>query len=192
MAAPLRARDSALIDAIESITPVSYTGRVWRVVREGKDVLAPSAPGGRWDDGTFDVLYTSKAADGAVAEMYFHVSRGQPVIPSKVRYHLFEIQVRIEHALHLENIAAITKLGVDTSRYGSLSYNDRHEEYPRTQEVGEAAHFIGFDALIVPNARWQAMNVVVFDDRLAPDDSQVVKHHGPIDWPTWLEKPLGF
>lgn len=192
MAAPLRARDNALIDAIESIASKPYRGRVWRVVREGKDVLTPSAAGGRWDDGTFDVLYTSEAADGAAAEMYFHLSRGQPVIPSKVGYHLFEIRVQIERALRLEDLPTISQLGVDTTRYGALSYNDRHREYPRTQEVGETAHFIGFDALIAPNARWQAMNVMLFDDRLAPDAIEVVKDHGPIDWSAWQQKPFGF
>jgi hypothetical protein len=192
MTAPLRARDSVLIDAIESLAGKPYRGRIWRVVREGKHVLTPSAAGGRWDDGTFDVLYTSEVADGAAAEMYFHLSRGQPVLPSKVAYHLYEIQVRTERALHLKDLDAIAQLGVDTTRYGALSYNDRHQEYPRTQEVGEAAHFIGFDALVVPNARWQAMNVVVFHDRLSPETSEVVKDHGPIDWRVWQKKAFGF
>jgi hypothetical protein len=192
MVGPYRPRDSALIDAIESIPAKSYRSRVWRVVRDGRDVLSPSAAGGRWDDGTFDVLYTSEAADGATAEMHYHLSRGQPVIPSKVSYRLYELRVHIERALPLEDLAAIARLGVDTSRYGALSYNDRKQEYPRTQEVGETAHFVGFDALIAPNARWQAMNVIVFIDRLTPDASEVVKDHGPIDWPVWLRKPFGF
>jgi RES domain len=192
MTASLRARDSALIDAIESLAGKPYRGRIWRVVREGKHVLTPSAAGGRWDDGTFDVLYTSEVADGAAAEMYFHLSRGQPVLPSKVAYHLHEIRVRAERTLHLKDLDTIAQLGVDTSRYGALSYNDRHQEYPRTQEVGEAAHFIGFDALVVPNARWQAMNVVVFHDRLSPEAWEVVKDHGPIDWRAWQGKPFGF
>jgi len=190
MAASVRARDSALIDAIENIASERYRGYVWRVVRVGKDVLAPSTPGGRWDDGTFDVLYTSEAADGAAAEMYYHLSRGQPVIPSKVAYHLYKIQIDTERALRLQNIEAIARLGVDTSRYGALSYNDRQQEYPRTQEVGEAAHFFGFDALVVPNARWQAMNVVIL--RIKPETAEVIKDHGPIDWRAWQGKPFGF
>jgi hypothetical protein len=192
MFSPPRARDSALIDAIESIAGKSYSGRIWRVVREGKDVLMPSAPGGRWDDGTFDALYTSELADGAAAEMYFHLSRGQPVIPSKVQYHLYEISIRTQNALRLQDLDAIAQLGVDISRYGALSYNDRHQEYPRTQEVGEAAHFMGFDALVVPSARWEAMNVVLFDDRLHPDASEVVKDHGAIDWAAWQKQSFGF
>src|SRR5262249_4947024 len=128
--APLRPRDNSLIDAIESIPGTTYRGTAWRVVRASKDVLAPSAPGGRWDDGTFDVVYASQSRDGAVAEMYFHLSRGQPVIPSKVRYHLFELRVAIDRALRLDDVNAIARLGVDTTRYGALSYSDRQQEYP--------------------------------------------------------------
>jgi len=187
-----RARDNALIDAIESIQGKPYRDKVWRVVREGKDVLTPSAAGGRWDDGTFEVLYTSLAADGAAAEMYFHLSRGQPVIPSRVRYHLYELRVRVQRGLHLPDVDAVARLGVDTSRYGALSYNDRQQEYPRTQEVGETAHFMGFEAVIAPNARWQALNAVLFADRLPPEALDVVKDHGPIDWTVWQKKSFGY
>lgn len=187
-----RARDNALIDAIEGIRSKPYRGRVWRVVRSGKDVLAPSAAGGRWDDATFEVLYTSLAADGATAEMHFHLSRGQPVIPSKVAYHLYELRVKVERALHLEDISAVGRLGVDTARYGALSYNDRHQEYPRTQEVGETAHFVGFEALIAPNARWNVLNAILFADRISPGEIEVVRDHGPIDWSVWQAKPFGF
>ena len=45
-----------------------YSGKVWRVVGDGRDPLQCSAVGGRRDDRTFDVVYTSTEADGAVAE----------------------------------------------------------------------------------------------------------------------------
>lgn len=192
MAALHRARDSALIDALEDIAPTKLTGHVWRVVRTGRDVLASSSVGGRWDDTTFDVLYTSQTADGALAEMHFHLSRGQPVIPSKVSYRLYQLKIDLTKALRLADLAAIGKLGVDTSRYGALSYNDRTQEYPRTQEIAETAHFVGFDGLIVPNARWSCMNAIAFTARIGPDSLDVTKDHGQIDWGAWLTKPFGF
>ncbi|MGP0092048.1 MAG: RES family NAD+ phosphorylase [Xanthobacteraceae bacterium] len=192
MAGPHRIRDSALIDALESISPVSFDGSIWRVVRDGRDVLACCAVGGRWDDGTFDVLYTSRTGDGATAEMYFHLSRGQPVIPSRVNYRLFELRVAMDNALQLVDLDAVARLGVDTSRYGLLSYADRGQECPRTQEIAEAAIFTGFDGLIVPNARWNCANVILFCDRVFPDGCEVVKDHGLINWNAWSKKPFGF
>ena len=69
-------RDSTLVDALEAIDPVPFNDNVWRVTREGRDPCQCSRSGGRWDDGTFDVLYTSEAKDGAIAEMVFHLLKG--------------------------------------------------------------------------------------------------------------------
>jgi hypothetical protein len=187
-----RVRDSSLIDALEAIRPIGFAGAVWRVVRAGRDVLIPSSAGGRWDDGTFDVLYTSQLADGAVAEMDFHVSRGQPVIPSRVHYHLYELRVAVEKVLQFVDLEALAKIGVETSRYGALSYGDRDQEYPRTQDIAETAQFVGFDGLLVPNARWNCKNLVIFSDRVRPDASGVIKDHGRIDWERWKRKPFGY
>jgi hypothetical protein len=64
-------RDSRLIDALEALPARRLTETVWRVVREGRDPCNCNASGGRWDDETFDVLYTSRERDGAIAEMFF-------------------------------------------------------------------------------------------------------------------------
>jgi hypothetical protein len=191
MAAVPRIRDNSLLDALDKLEPVAFHGKAWRAVQDGRDVLMGSSAGGRWDDGTFDVLYTSQLADGAIAEMHFHLSRGQPVFPSRVRFRLHELRISLRRALHLVDVAAIARLGVDTTRWGLLSYVDRHQEYPRTQEVAEAALFIGYDGLIVPNARWACSNVVLFSDRIGPDDAEVAQDHGLLDWDAWLAKPFG-
>ena len=188
MAGAHRIRDNALIDALESAPSIRFDGSVWRVARAGHDVLMCGSAGGRWDDGTFDVLYTSMLADGAIAEMFFHLSRGQPVIPSKVVYHLFELRIAIDRALRLADLKAVGALGVDVARYGSLSHADRQQEYPRTQDIAETAHFVGFDGLVVPSARLECSNVIVFCDRVKPDAMEIVKDQGRIDWEQWRKK----
>ena len=94
-------RDSDLIDALEKADTEPFEGSVWRVVRDGKDPCLCGNSGGRWDDRTFDVLYTATELDGAIAEMHFHLSRGQPVIPSKVRYRIFELSISLSRLLTL-------------------------------------------------------------------------------------------
>jgi RES domain-containing protein len=175
-------RDSLLLDAIEAIAPVIYSGSVWRVVRQGRDPTRCSRSGGRWDDGTFDVLYTSQQREGALAEMRFHLMRGQPVMPSRVKYNLFEIGLSLRRALKLLDLAALQKVGLDTARYGQLSYEEKHAEYPRSQDIGEAAHFLDYDGVIVPSARHDCLNVVAFCDRIPPEAMATRAHHGEIDW----------
>lgn len=92
MAERRKARDNKLLDALETSPPIEFEDRVWRVVRGDRDPLRGSSPGGRWDDGTFDVLYTSTEADGALAEMHFHIMRGQPIFPSEMEFLLYELK----------------------------------------------------------------------------------------------------
>jgi len=172
-------RDGSLLDALELHKPVVYSGPVWRTVRSGRDPLRSSRSGGRWDDGTFDVLYASETQEGAAAEIRYHLRKGQPIVPSKVTYEMFELFFRLNKCLRLVNLEALSEIGVDTSRYGAASYAELHQsEYPRTQEIGESAYFLGFDGLCVPNARYDCQNIVLFDDVIEQDGKAVINNHG--------------
>ena len=137
----------------------------------------PSA--GRWDPGTFDALYTALEPDGALAEIHCHLSR-QPVFPSRLRYRLHEIAVRTRKTLRLADMRALARLGVDERRCSEILY-------ARTQEIGDAAHFLGFDGVLAPNARWGCLNLTLFTDRFAPDDLGSLRS-GPADVAAWGER----
>ena len=185
-------RDDRLLDAIGALPSGTFSGSAWRVTREGRDPTQCSAVGGRWDDRTFDVLYTSTKADGAIAEMYFHVSRGQPVIPSLVRYHLHELRIRLGNCLKL-TLDDLQTLGLRTAIFGQLSYLEREQEYPRTQVIAEIAYFLGRDGLIVPSARSAHENLIAFCDPAGgPEAIEVVRDHGAIVWEDWRRTPLGY
>ena len=170
------ARDLALLDALDASPREAFEGSVWRIVREGRDPLQGGRSGARWDPGTYDVLYAALERDGALTEIHFHLSR-QPVFPSNVRFILSEITVRIGDVLRLPDLAALEKLGIDQNRFSEL-------KYARTQEIGDAAQFLGFSGLMVPSARWRGLNLVLFTDRLTPD-ALSMKSHEAIDWTVW-------
>jgi RES domain-containing protein len=170
-----KARDPALLDAIDKFERTNFEGQVWRVVRAARDVLHASAVGARWDPGIFDVLYTSLDRDGALEEVYFHLSR-QPVFPS-VPFTVHRLRVGAHRVLRLENISLLQQLGVDTANFANLDYS-------RTQPIGDAAFFLGFGALIVPSARSQFLNMILFADHIEMDETSV-EHSETVDWKTW-------
>jgi RES domain-containing protein len=170
-----KARDLELLDAVDKFAPTDFEGQVWRVVREARDVLQASPVGARWDPGSFDVLYTSLDRAGALEEVYFHLSR-QPVFPS-VPFEIHRIHVRARKTLRLAEIQLLEKLGVDTGNYASMDYS-------RTQAIADAAFFLGFDGLIVPSARTQSLNLVLFADRIDVPDTDV-EHSELVDWKAW-------
>jgi RES domain-containing protein len=176
-------RDPALLDALEKVRQQPYTGIVWRSVREGRDPLACWRSGGRWDDGTFDVLYTSETREAAREERRFHLYQGQPIPPSKVRYELFELRVSLEAVMVFDDLDRLATLGLDISRYGQLSYFEREQEYPRSQDVAEACSFLGSDGIIVPSARdKKSNNLIIFCDQETKIEKEIVNNHGIINF----------
>lgn len=175
-------RDERLLDALEKQPQRPYGGTVWRSVREGRDPLACSRSGGRWDDGGFDVLYTSETRHAALEERRFHLYQGQPIPPSKVRYELYELRVSLEAAIALNSLDLLKALGLNVSRYGQLSYLERAQEYPSSQEIGEACFFLGADGIVVPIARDQkSNNLVIFCDQDPRIEKEIVNNHGIVD-----------
>ena len=174
-----RARDLALLDALDAHEGVSYAGEAWRIVREARDVLQGFPSRARWDPGTFDVLYMSLAREGALEEVHFHLSR-QPVFPSKMRSVLHRLSVATRRTLKLADLAAVEALGVGRDTNATLDYS-------RTQEIADAADFLGFDGLIAPSARWPCQNLVLFLDKVGPDDLAVLESE-PVDWAAWRQQ----
>ena len=175
-----RARDHQLLDALGNLEPEPFEGNVWRAVRDGRRPLEGSRARGRWSPGHFDVVYTSLDPDGARAEVYFHLTR-QPVFPSRLRYWLYELNVKTKETLRLANTAALFGLGVEEARYREILYD-------RTQAISDAAQFMGFDGLIVPSARWDCLNLVLFMDSVDLDEIEI-EEKSAIDWTTWRDRP---
>lgn len=170
------ARDLTLLDALDALPRVPFEGDAWRIVRQERDPLQGYPAAARWDPGSFDVLYTSLAREGALEEIHFHLSR-QPVFPSKIQSILHRIAVRAKRTLELADLAALQALGVATETYGDLTYQ-------RSQEIGDAAQFLGFDGMLAPSARWPCRNLILFTDRLAPGNLQLEASE-PVDWAAW-------
>jgi hypothetical protein len=172
-----RAHDDRLLDAIAKIAPAKYDRSVWRAVREGRSPTDGSRGAGRWNPSDLSVLYCSEERDGSLAEIHFHLSRGQPVFPSRIRHVLWKLGAELPRSLTLLDVEQLTRLGVEMSRYRDILY-------AKTQEIGAAAAFLGFDGLVSPSARYDCANLVVFLDNAAPEALTEIGSE-PVDWTLW-------
>jgi hypothetical protein len=150
MAGRGRIHDRAVLDALEALDPEPFHGVVWRVTRKGREPLRGSAANGRWSaSGELEVLYTSLDRDGALAEIGYRLSL-EPVWPSRIEHEIHAIQVEAERVLRFADVAGLGPFGVDPARYRTF-------EYGATQAIAAAAHFLEFDGLIAPNARFNCL-----------------------------------
>lgn len=180
MAAARRVHDRAVLDALEAIDPIAFKGNVWRVAQKGREPLRGSSLHGRWSPtGEFEVLYTSLKPEGALTEVGYRLSL-EPVWPSRMEYELHRIEVGTKKTLYFRDLSTLQPLGVDVGRYQSF-------DYEATQAITAAAHFLAFDGLLVPSARAQSHNLVIFLDRTADYDLFDVRETTAVDWDAWRQ-----
>lgn len=177
-----RTHDDRLLDALEAIEGVPYAGPMWRVVREGRSVTDGSRGAGRWNPSDLSVLYGTDSADGAIAEINFHLTQGQPIFPSRMAHTLYELSVTTHRTLIFGDLTVLATLGVEVERYRELLY-------ARTQEIASAAAFLGFDGLIAPSARWDCRTIVLFLSAIDTDDLVEIERTS-VDWSTWRQANL--
>jgi RES domain-containing protein len=171
-----RVHDRAILDALENIDPEAIERTVWRVTRRGRDPVRGAVANGRWNAiGEFEVLYTSIEPNGALAEVGYRLSL-EPVWPSKIAHQLHSLLIKPERALRLDSLDQLQMLGVDVTKFESF-------EYSATQAIAAAAHFLEFDALIVPSARFPTTNAVLFLDRLRTPPEPL--NTEDVDWVKW-------
>lgn len=127
-----------------------------------------------------ETLYTSYEEQGSVAEIHALLSL-QPVFPSKLEWSTYQVQVELENVASLPNLRQLAELGVDTDKY-------RSREYGRTQEIADAALFLGFSGMAVSSARWECSNLVVFTERIGPGQLTLVGSPNRVDWDEWREQ----
>jgi len=176
MAAAARVHDRAILDALESRDPEPIDKTVWRVVRKGRDPLRGAVANGRWNAiGEFEVLYASLAAEGALAEVGYRLSL-EPVWPSKIEHEIHTLAVKADRAIVFDNLSQLERLGVNVARFESF-------DYASTQAIAAAAHFLEFDALVVPSARYATLNLVGFLDRLRMPPELI--HTDSVNWTAW-------
>jgi RES domain-containing protein len=171
-----RVHDRAILDALENIDPEAFERTVWRVTRRGRDPIRGAVANGRWNAiGEFEVLYTSVEPDGALAEVGYRLSL-EPVWPSKIAHQLHSLLIKPERALRLDSLDQLQILGVDVTKFESF-------EYSATQAIAAAAHFLEFDALIVPSARFPTTNAVLFLERIQTPPELLSTED--VDWAKW-------
>jgi len=170
--------DRRILDALEAIDPEPFNSAVWRIARKGRDALRGSTAPGRWTPtGGFEALYTSLERDGALAEIGYRLSL-EPVWPSRLEYEVHLIEVEIERTLRFTNLKSLEPLGVEIARYHTF-------EYQATQAIAAAAYFLEFDGLIVPSARFDCPNLVIFTERAT---GLVLRDWQPVDWNGWRRR----
>jgi RES domain-containing protein len=169
--------DPGVVQRVDSVDPVPLNARLFRLMSGRYSPLSGEGArtvGGRWNPpGSFPTLYLASTEATAVAE----VERGFAVQGRSLRdaigLVIYEYEVDIHSVLDLTSTESMTAVGLATE---SISSPDRSA----CQAVGDAAHFVGLEAIRAPSAAGNDETVALFLDKQQP--GSVVTPIGPRPW----------
>lgn len=170
--------DPNLLAIIDNFPTEAFEGEVFRATRLGLEPRAFSTRGGRWarNNGA-SALYTSLEREGALAEISFHLSQLSPRPSKPIIVHKLEVTTKNTKRL---DRAALRACGLDLDCFGEINYL-------KTQEIGEAVAFLECDALIVPSARWDCDNLILYNESVFACEINVVESE-EVDWIEWTRQ----
>ena len=89
------------------------------------------------------------------------------------------LQVSLEKVLKL-SMDQLTVLGIDKPLASRI-------ETEKSRNIGEAAHMMDYQGLIVPSARWDCNNLMIFMDRIDLNTHIELIDDSEVNWPAWKE-----
>jgi RES domain-containing protein len=170
-----------LVDAIDRLDPVPYRGDAYRHVAARWHPLSGAgarAQGGRWNPPeSFATLYLAVDETTVIEEFRRMASRFGRAPEDFVPRRLYRYGVELQAVLDLT--------GDRAQLPGPLAELDfASPDLQATQAVGEAAQYLGREAVRAPSATGRGDVLAVFIDRLQPD-SVIQK----LDFELWEAPP---
>lgn len=172
-----RVHDRELLDRLEAMSGIALDATVWRTARLGRDATRGTNAHGRWSAaGEIEVLYTSMVSDGSLAEIGYRLTL-EPIWPSRIRHELSQLSVKLENVCDLSELKILADLGLEVAQFEG-------HNYAVEQAISAAARFLEFDGILVPNARHNSSNLVIYTEIVDPGLISVVSAK-EVDWAAW-------
>ena len=164
-----------MLARLERCAKGPFVGVVHRVVwSDGSPVQGSRSARGRWNSpqGGFEVLNTSLEGDGARAEFeaFWSLFEQRPDRPASS----WRLRVRLKRVVELD-FEDLEGLGVTRSDYSG-------RDYALTGAISDVISRLGCDGLIVPSARCDGRNLVVYLQNLDEDCGVEEVDSTPFSW----------
>lgn len=164
--------DPRIAEALARQPETQYDGDVWKHTLPKQPPEAANTRGARWNPPGVPAVYVALSRDTAIAEGQ-HLVRLQPVEVRGTR-HIHRGHIVLRRVLDLRDPARLSPLG--------LSATDmRSNDQTACQRVGGTAEWLGIEGLIVPSARHDGANLVIFERRVAGDFAITFLGSEPVD-----------
>lgn len=163
-----------LLDALQAIAPAPWAGQAFRHTFADYAPDVENTRGARWNPPGVAAIYTSLTREGVLAEAE-HQLTIQPIRPRVTRT-IHTLDLSLTSVLDLADTDLLTQLGVGPAELGA-------DDMSACQELGGATAWLNHDGLLIPSARNEAVNLVIFTANREPNARFEVTASEPVNGP---------
>ena len=152
--------DPRIAETLARLPEGQYEGDVWKHTLPGQPPTTANTRGARWNPPEAPAVYVAMERGTALAEgQYLVALQPQPIRGIR---HIHRGTVKLSRVLDLRDRATLQALGLSDAELRSY-------DHTACQRVGGTAEWLGIEALIVPSARFDGANLVIFERRSGAD-----------------------
>jgi len=151
--------DRALLEELEKLSARPWEGAAFRHMFGSYPPDRENLRGARWNPPDIPAIYASISRETALAEAQFQIEN-QPLVP-RARRVLYHLRIRLSSVLDLTVPGILPELGVTLDEL-------RSPDHSMCRSVGGAVEWLGHDGLLVPSARADGVNLVIYPNRQGP------------------------
>ncbi len=148
--------DRETVRLLESFDPINWEGTVYRHRFGRTSPEKENVNGARWNPEGVSAIYTSLERIVAIAEADYQISL-QPLRPSSERK-IYRIAVSLSCVLDLSAWSVLQQFSIDKNTFVSM-------DHASCQRIGGAVEWLGHDGMLVPSARCNGLNLVIFPNK---------------------------
>jgi len=162
--------DPDLVERLDGIPLRALSTPTYRHLSVGRQALSGEGAriqGGRWNPKeSFPTLYVALTQEVVVAEFRRLAERSGRSPTDFLPRELYRIDVELQAVLDLTDPSTVRTLHVDPARFTA-------DDLIASQAIGDAAHYLGIEAVLAPSAAGTGSVLAIYTDRLQPTSALV-------------------
>lgn len=170
--------DPDLVERIAERPRRSLAAATYRHVSRGRQPLSGEGAriqGGRWNPReSFPTLYVGLTEAVVVAEFHRLAIRSGRSTADFLPRSVYRIDVSLGLVLDLTDASTVSAVGVTAAQLAA-------DDPGACQAIGDAAHYLGFEAVLAPSATGRGSALAIYTDRLQPSSILTPHHLGEWD-----------
>lgn len=153
--------DPRIAEALARLHTLPAPTDAWKHTFIGQPPTAPNTRGARWNPPETPAIYLALDRDTALAEGQHLVrQQPQPIRRGRTLHHLSI--AGLKNVLDLRDRRVLKRLGVGDAELAARTF-------AACQRVGGTAESSGYDGIVVPSARSDGFNLVIFERKAGED-----------------------